>query len=452
MQSSLQDTLSLYTQEYLNGVSHLLTFTDEQIKSIVEIANTILKSEGVTFRHARDFEAAEKLIFHEKLRQILFSPSSPWTPNIDRLFLTERQQLIFSAFRGTSPSLNKLFSDEKLVPSIMTQQDEGVFSEVRELLQKIFIDIQLQLTEKPLTMESEHIHMEMIIGDFLALFPFLNPPHDSQINIPIRIGNPKQWSLISYAVETIFLTPSWMGSPVTAYGLTPVDKNNHAPPLLLFKGTTYPSDKGFGLSLLTDLNPFGSIGASVYALGKEKIQLWFEKNKDLPKAILIGKSLGGMLCDLSVIDFADQIDMVLTYGTPGFSFGDLQRFYSRFEQAVREGTHFPQIHSFCQKNDLAPFCDFSAERGIHYYQVIGSVMRHGVLAHADMYSAHVQSLILKFDPTQKSYKILRIALTALRKSISLILFPFIFYIHMICVGTKQVRNQMTKKHTAESRL
>ncbi len=75
-----------------------------------------------------------------------------------------------------------------------------------------------------------------------------------------------------------------------AFGLIPNERSS--PPLLLFKGTTYPTDDGCMLGLLTDLNPFASVGKYAFKIGKNKISKWLENHTSQSRARIYGKSLG----------------------------------------------------------------------------------------------------------------------------------------------------------------
>ncbi len=442
----------VHTQKYLEGRFIESNFTEDQVQAIADCAIKTLKDSLVDNASLKRNSEIDCTLLNKALDEIIISSSSPWAPNKERLHLTPRQELVFTLMRGGSPKIEKILTDGPLLAAVLAKQDDTIFFEVRDLIHKIFFDMHLQLLEHPLKTESENFHMEMIIGDLLALLPFLNLTSESTIKIPLRLGDPKTWEYPLYAIEPLFLTPSWMGSPITAFGLTPHDNSIAAPPLILFKGTTYPSDKGFGLSLLTDLTPFESVGSYVYSMGKETIKSWLESHAKNQKAIVIGKSLGGIVASMVAMDFYAFIEKVISYGAPGFSSQDLNKFYRIFDEVKKNNEPFPETHAFYQKNDPVLFCDFPVDRGIHYYLVVGSKIRKGVLAHADMYSTHIQSMILKIDPSKESFRIFRIATTTLRAGLSFFAFPFILMIHMTYVATRQATCKLFKKAQPPSRL
>lgn len=425
MDYSSESIIFVNTKTFLDNKTTAsgIACSHDQILAVANQAMVKLQTSKDTKQIYQRLRAGEVKELSQALEGVLVSCKTPWNPNID-LSQNPRHQMIFNLMRGKIPDLEEMY---KLQPAVLYKKDKAVLAETRELIQAIFDDMFLQIQQKspPMT-ESESFHMEMIIGDILSLFPFLRPENGSVLSIPIRIekNGEKTWKKIDYTVDKISLTPRWMGSPITAYGL----HAKKAPPLLLFKGTTYPTDKGFALSLLTDLNPLGSIGSYVFHIGKSNIENWLKSQTKNSKALVYGKSLGGIESCLAAINFPDQIEKVMAYGAPGFSPFDLSKFNQ--ERKKRKDGHFPEINIFCQKNDPAPYCDHVAKKGINYYQVLGSVSRTGVLAHADMYSTHENSMILKLDPSHEAQKIKRVAITTLRTMLSIFAFPFLSLIYL----------------------
>ena len=205
-----------------------------------------------------------------------------------------------------------------------------------------------------------------------------------------------------------------------AYGLVAKD----APPLLPFKGTTYPSDKGFALSLLTDLNPMQSVGGWAHRIAENSLTDWLKRNTQHQKARVFGKSLGGSLSLLTAIKWPDYIAQVTTYGAPGLMSSDAQKLLSLKKQG-----RLPKIQAFCQEGDPIPYTDCTAADAIDYYLVLGQKDLHGSQAHAEMYTTHRQSAILRLDPNASSKQLTRTAMSTLRFVLSITLFPVlvVFY-------------------------
>lgn len=193
--------------------------------------------------------------------------------------------------------------------------------------------------------------------------------------------------------------------------------------MLLFKGTTYPTDEGFSLSILTDLNPGASVGAYAYKIGKKKIASWLQTHTTAEnKAIIYGKSLGGAHAWRTALQFPDHVQKSMCIAAPGFSYRDLAQL-----KTLRKKGKLPEINIFSQKNDPVASIDHIAKKGVNYYQVLGKKSKKGVVAHAHMNSTQEQSVILNKKPRERSLK--RGALSGIRLLSSLTLFPLLVVPH-----------------------
>lgn len=368
----------------------------------------------------------QKLI--SAVKRILVSPDSPWKP----AFIpgSKLQTLILDILRGKPPPAKELIKEKELLKAVIWKKNPVVLAEVRLLLNRIFEDMDKELQRNNMAPD-KNFHMEMIIGDLLSLYPYLRPENGEIIKIPMIING--KWKLADYSVEKIKLTPKWMGSPLVAYGLNP-KKDSGNPPLLLFKGTTYTTDKGFSLSLLTDINPLGSVGSYAFHLGKNKIGAWLKEHTadGKIKAVIYGKSLGGALAWHSGLYFPNQVGKVMSYGAPGFSFSDL----SRLKKVLTKGSP-PEINIFCQKGDPVPYFDLAAKKGVNYFQVITDKPHKGILAHADMYSSHEKSSIIRLDASRESKQWKRVMQTAFRGVLSMYVFPVFLIAHAANTGVRK---------------
>jgi len=405
--------------------------TDQQIKALSKQAMENLKAAYLKNIISAKLQSKDQQFAQQAFDKVLVSAKTPWTPHLPLESLTTRQKMILQILQGNVPPLKELLKDRTLLAAILWKKNPQLLDEAKDLVQKILSDLNTHLKNPHLT-ESDSFHIEMIIGDLLSLYPFLGPKNRESLHVPIRVNN--EWLFVEYKVEKIFLTPPLIGSPITDYGLTAPD----APPLLLFKGTTYPTDKGFALSLLTDLNPFGSVGAYAFGIGKKKIQIWLENNCSNQKALVFGKSLGGAHAWQSALTFPNQVQKVMAYGAPGFSLFDLDNL-----KKLKKQNKLPEINIFCQENDPFPYFDWAAKEGVNYYQVIGSKIRKGIIAHADMYSTHEKCIILKTDPNI-SGKATRIVSTTFRGVLSFAVFPPVLLLHIICTVAGKSLHQLRK--------
>ncbi len=353
--------------------------TEMQIQILNKRIYTVITKEGnVQNLEADDYDLLVKI--SKVCKQLVVSSKSIWMPEV--VPQTDRQYLIYNIIRGKLPPFEEIFQDSQLISSVLWLTNLELLEEARTLVQNLLADIHRQLSV-PIA-ESDEFHLEMIMGDLLALYPFLMPQDGEMIRLPAKIDG--VWQLEDYITDRIELTPEILGSPLVAYGLSP--SNEKAPPLLLFKGTTYPTDEGALLSFMTDVNPLGSVGSYGFWLGMNKIQSWIDKQHS--KIIVYGKSLGGALSWRTALYYPDKIAKVMAYGAPGFS--PLALIWL-FDVNVK----YPdlQFNFFCQRNDLVPFSDCVATSGVNYYEVLSANCQdNAVAAHADMYSTHESSMIL----------------------------------------------------------
>ncbi len=365
-------------------------------------------------------EKADLLV--ESVKGIIINIKTPLQPTL--LPTTKIGQFVLNALRGTLPKAREMLQEGQLMKAILWKQDKELLKEIRTFLNEIFLDIYNSHALNALSKEKS-FHMEMIIGDLLSLYPFLQPSQGEKIQVPVKVG--KAWELATYTIEKIALTPSWMGSPIMAFGLTPQDKNH--PPLLLFKGTTFPTDTGFGLSLLTDLNPAASVGSYAFETGKKAIQSWLEKQEQ--RAQIFGKSLGGAQAWRCALNFPEKVDKVMAYGAPGFSSRDR----SRWDKIQKK----PQVAMFHQQGDPVPFFDKVAgpDENIRHYKVFGLKARTGVMAHADIFSTHQESKLIKIDAQDLQQKYKRTTLTVLRSLLSVFLLPWLILAHATVTSSRK---------------
>lgn len=392
------------------------TYQKDMAESQLEVlAKSILSS----IKKDADFPAIKAAIkqgdhslLSDKIAQttakLVVSSKSPWNPTL--VPRTDRQKLVFNVMRGETVPLRDLLKDSSLLSAVLWKPNQELMNEARSLIQDMLVDMHRQMSEGKLT-ESENFHAEVIIGDLLSLFPFFRPVDGEKFSVPVRIEG--VWTLVEYKVKSIKLTPRWMGSPLVAFGLSPA--NPSASPILICKGTTYPTDDGAGLSLLTDINPFGSVGAYAFSIGKKKIQKWLEKNTKNKKAVVYGKSLGGAQAWRTAINFPDKVDKVMGYGAPGFSPWERRQLY----QATKQCPDM-QLNFIGQTNDPVPYSDFVAAKGVNYYEIVGEkIQSNPVAAHANMYSTQKKSFIMRLEPQTIANPWKRAAVTITRLIASL---------------------------------
>lgn len=152
-----------------------------------------------------------------------------------------------------------------------------------------------------LVQKLEEANDDATIYNTLSYLAFSNP----QAGAKLKIRG------IEYTLEKIPLTSGWISAPYYAYGL----KDNSAAPnqsILIFQGTTYPTDNGFLAGLLGDTVPYGAIGTSLYYRGQERIQQWIDNEyiKTGQRVMCTGQSLGGAMSLHCMINQSEKVDFV----------------------------------------------------------------------------------------------------------------------------------------------
>ena len=232
--------------------------------------------------------------------------------------------------------------------------------------------------------ESQDFWAEGLIGHLLSYYTFFDPPSGSKLSVPVCLDG--KWQKIEYEVEKIPLTPSWMGSPMVAFGLTAFN----GPPLLLFKGTSYPADEGFGLQVLSDTNPGASVGGYAFAMAKQTLRKWLKEKGT--KARLFGVSLGGALVQHTVARMPEYIESAFAYCPPRLMHYELRQWNRLYKQ---NPTALPKVHIFEHDRDVVHSAGLSRGMGWQVYKVMGSRPSFSLLAHVECYLSRKELLILK---------------------------------------------------------
>lgn len=297
-------------------------------------------------------------------------------------------------------------------------------NEKKKLLPKIRISTQellnsIQEKAHGLENEDEVFWVESLVGLVLSFYTFFDPTPQSVLRVPIYQNS--KWSLIEYTIEKLRLTPQWMGSPITAFGLISAD----GPPLLLYKGTSYPTDEGFGLSVLTDINPISGVGLYPFAMSKNKIKDWLKQaTLNNRKARVYGLSLGGALTLHTAIEFPKFIESVSAFNSPALLNHEVKKWNRRYDTNSR---NFPAVHIFQNENDIVSVAGTAFGDGWKLYKVLGPDAHPFLLAHIQGIMAEKKHLILRV----KDYKQIKTFSTNLLCMMHLILSIPLFIMGLI---------------------
>lgn len=114
--------------------------------------------------------------FQKKLaelgNQLVISSNTVWSLKID--LKTDKDKLIFNAIRVVPPTLQQVKKDPDLIYAVILSRNFEVLDETRSLVQNLLSDMIRHLSSPDLQSSNE-FHLEMIMGDLLAQYPYLMP-------------------------------------------------------------------------------------------------------------------------------------------------------------------------------------------------------------------------------------------------------------------------------------
>ncbi|MCH9610763.1 MAG: hypothetical protein S4CHLAM81_08100 [Chlamydiales bacterium] len=131
----------------------------------------------------------------------------------------------------------------------------------------------------------------------VSLIPFFDPPVGSEVPIKNK----------TYTVSKKINLPT-IGGSTPAYVLEREDE----PPMLIFRGSTYPGDKGYAAGWLSDCTPGLSVG-HIPARSSE-LKEWI---KEQANVTVVGASLGGSLALHMVSLYGDHLGQVHAWNPAG---------------------------------------------------------------------------------------------------------------------------------------
>jgi hypothetical protein len=436
------------TRNFIQGSNHYNAAQKELLLSKADVISLWIS------RSIKAEDTKEPKDFLKELEESLVLVSAPFEmPPIpsDSPLVQEVFQVLFD---GSSQNPKAAFSH--LFKTLTGPGKQAFLKKEKEALQGFLNSLYPKL--KTVQTKEEHFWGAALIGQLLAYYTFFGPENGEIFSLPIESGG--TWHLFDYKVEKIPLTPSWMGSQAVAFGLT---SEKGSPPLLLFKGTSYPTDEGFCLQLLTDFNPLASVGSYLFWLGKKNIENWLTK---APGARVFGMSLGGSLTELAALHFPSLIKRAFAYNPPAlfpwdtilwggdFFHNSLERGKARSKRSGlmrrawpkassteedREGVAaaeqiskkitapqykknkpFPEVHIFHNEKDLASASGFCYGKGWNVYEVLVKNPSSFLPAHVQCYLGRKESIIMLIKHPKKTFS--QILFATLHAILSLPLF------------------------------
>lgn len=295
---------------------------------------------------------------------------------------------LYSTHPFTSKALSK-----RVLRALFYKKDEVLLTAIQKELEH-FSAVLVEALQKGVSASQEQL-IEMLFGHILSIYPFLEP-QTKTLKIPQKIST--GYELVDYKIERLELTPAWLGSPLTAFGLT----SDSGSPLLLFMGTPQRTASGSFLSLWSDCAPGCTVGELTFFLfAKDKIAEWLERTDGNVK--VYGKSLGGSLGILTACTFFEKIAEVHAYSPPA-PFGRTLR---RFDRQKKEAKKAPKVCIYWQANDFIPLVGSGFHKDWQLFYLVPEKIQNWFLAHIRSVPAFDHLEISSIDPTLKNRAILR---------------------------------------------
>lgn len=258
--------------------------------------------------------------------------------------------------------------------------------------------------------------LETLIGNVLSFYAYMDPQSGETLTIPQKING--EWQEVQYDVERLQLTPDYLGSPIYAFGLTTT--NEDANPLLIYKGTTYPTDHGAFLSIMTDMNPFGSVGGYVYHFGKETINRFIDDAIAGDKKVKVqGQSLGGAMTLQTVLNRPEAIERADAYVPPAMLAGTCKSYNKRFDELGE--ANMPTVNVWRQENDPVSAVGQCWAKGWKVHSTHAK-KENWLVSHMKAFTGQKRVMVLKVDPVRDMNSIPRKIFTFLHLALSIPLF------------------------------
>lgn len=317
-------------------------------------------------------------------------PLSPISPHLRSLISSQLSSI-------------KDLSDWKVIQAIFLKRNPALLEDIKSQLKELLVDLYQKIKSVPAT-DPQTIVYESTIAYIMSIFTHFCPLDGEVIEIPQLIEG--TWRLCNYKPEKIELTPAILGSQIYAYGLQGIYYDDEgveqtAPPNLLFKGTTFPTDDGAFLSFIVDVNPFLSVGELAFRMGKKNIETWLnkatiDKSGALKKARLNGMSLGGALVSMSLEAFQDKVEFAHAYNPPGIRPGLMNK-TSHLEDAV-----IPKVRILWQSRDIVPSVGSQWNPKCEVVYILGEKSYNPLLSHCKGFVAEEGVVMVKLDNAKVS--------------------------------------------------
>lgn len=376
------------------------------------------------FQQSKKYSKNDKRLIINNLSYIISRNSHPkTTQDIEQYLKKMSSSLVFPDFslkipkaKKASPAVRALyrkFLTGKLnFKSLLNRAVlKALFVKNPQLLQEmrlVFQDLLNHLgTDASKIRQKDYKVFSSLVGNILSFLVYFDPADGEKLQIPQYVQG--EWRILDYTFERIELTPECLGSPMVAFGLTPNDPK--ARPFLVFKGTTYPADDGFLLSLLSDINIGSSPGGYAFLLARKKIKSWLKRQPR--RACIYGQSLGGVLALQTVNAFPKYIAKVSAFSPTALL--SLSKKWQNCKKA-------PQVRVYDPKNDIVPLAGLKWHPNWRIYRIFSKKKYNFIDAHTQIHLAQRKVLLLKVNPKKDQAKPSRWIVASLHLLLSVPLF------------------------------
>lgn len=368
---------------------------------------------------------------------------------------------LLSAEKNAAQFTYDIFRHPSIAKAIFFSRNDHFLKEGRQYFHNLYEHIwDLAVAEQANSFgNGKQLHIQAAIGQLLALYAHFCPQDQELVSLPQLVVDDlgqKEWVFVEYKIERLELTDQKLGSPICAFGFVPQQIKggnssliDRVQPLLLFKGTTYPTDDGFWVSLMADTKPRSSVGTLIFCdKGRSVVLDWLKKNtKDktgkerVVKPKLIGMSLGGALEKKFASDeecrlyFSDG----LLYGPPGVS-------KKEKKQIETSGASYPYSPQFCNDGDLVPLLeDTPIHEAFPYYKVLGNAaINYSPTIHAKCLLIQPNSTILRIDSKYEANRFLRKVNTIFKRTIVYPVYAALYIPWTIMTTQRAIKTKISK--------
>jgi len=289
-----------------------------------------------------------------------------------------------------------------------------------DLFKQLSLKIELSSNDTSLSDKAK----EMIRYNALCYLAFSDPKENATLKI----------DGVNYAIEKIQLTSGWLSGPYYAYGLKATDESRLTdgtcpPSILIFKGSTFPTDGGFLAGYLADTRPHGAVGAQLYSRGQKQLQSWINTEYERTKKTVVctGQSLGGAMSLHCHIHQPDKVDF-FAINPPSLTSREKRIYNSSVNQLIPQTTADtpPRLLKV-----LSHINDWVLPIGSNYLPNDTMISRHGQ-KEDDVQLAHVRAADPKYFQEFKPHdnKIKRNILWKILKSLP---FLVVLMLHAIAL-------------------